>query len=165
VENRWEISSVIPPDSRPARASAANRSNSRVSAAGSRLAVDDRLAVVDSGQVADADGLARGQARAQVVLEDGRRTGPPRGRIDGGQVGPVDQDHALAGQVQAGEKLGQRRLARAVLADDRDRRTRRQVQVQALEDRFVRTRVAEADPVQADAGPQPVRRGAARRGS
>ena len=70
-------------------------------------------------------------------------------QIELAHVDSVDLDRAALRVVQPAQQLGQRRLAGAVLSDDRQRRTRRNGQVEAVEHagaaRIGKRDVAEAD--------------------
>ena len=68
------------------------------------------------------------------------------------EVGPVDRDPALARVVEAREQLRDGRLARARVADERDGRPRRDVEVEVVED-VRQLSVAEADVLEADVAP------------
>ena len=87
----------------------------------------DRRALVHR-QVRGADGLDRQELQPSEVLEPGRDPGPPGVGRDLVQRCAVDQDPSLGGVVEPGQELHQRRLARPVVADERDRRAGRQLQ-------------------------------------
>ena len=86
---------------------------------------------------------------AQVVLERDGEGALPHIGVEGAQIHAVHRHGARAGLVDAGEQLDERRLARAVDADERRRRARRQLQVEPVEHRTA-ARVAEVDALQAD---------------
>ena len=68
---------------------------------------------------------------------------------DAAQVGAVDRDPPVARVVEAREQLGDRGLSRAGVPDERDRRARRDVEVEVVQD-VREVAVAEADVVEAD---------------
>ena len=84
---------------------------------------------------ADRDVVRGRQLVPDEVLEDHADLAAPRGDVEVGQVRAVHREAARGGLVQAGEQLDQRRLARAVDADDRRAQPRGQLQVQAVEHR------------------------------
>src|SRR5262249_4571511 len=64
--------------------------------------------------------LAERQLEANEVLEHGRKTRSPGGEIERAEIDAVDVDRSLLRVIQAAQQLRQRRLARAVLTDDRE---------------------------------------------
>src|SRR5581483_6961172 len=111
----------------------------------------DRGDVVDERQLADADALACDQLEADEVLEPDRDALPPRRGVDLREVGAVDGDAPRRRLVETAQQLDERRLSGTVLADERDRRSRRQVEIDPGEDRVVGAGVAERDVLEADA--------------
>ena len=71
----------------------------------------------------------------------------PRGEIERAQVDAVDLDRARLRIVEAAEQLRERRLAGAVLADDRERRSGRNGEIESVEHerRIARARRLRAD--------------------
>jgi len=67
------------------------------------------------------------------------------------QVAPVQQDRAFGRVVQAGQQLDERGLAGAVQAHQRDALSRRNKQVDILEDKRIRTRVLKGNIAEFDA--------------
>src|SRR5439155_17929484 len=90
---------------------------------------------------------------ADEVLEDGRHARAPAGEVDVAQVDAVDFDGAAARVVQAAQQLGQRGLARPVLADDGERRARGDGQLDAVEHGTVALRVREHELAKPDLAP------------
>ena len=68
--------------------------------------------------------LAQRELVAHEVLEDGCDARPPDGQIEVAQIHAVHADRARCRVVQPAQQLDECRLARAVLADDGERRTR-----------------------------------------
>ena len=66
------------------------------------------------------------------------------------QVDTVDDDRAVSRVVHAAQQLRQRRLARAVLADDGERTTGWNGQIKAVEHTMRTGRVVEPDCVEPD---------------
>ena len=81
---------------------------------------EDRRLVLVALVAAERDRVAGGQRVAQEVLEEHRDVGPQRGAAGVGGVGVVQQHAAAVGHVETAEQLGERRLARAVGAHERD---------------------------------------------
>ena len=92
---------------------------------------------------ADRDVVRGRQLVPDEVLEDHADLAAPRGDVEVGQVGAVHREAARGGLVQPGQQLDQRRLARAVDADDRGAQPRRQLQVEPVEHRPAAARVGE----------------------
>src|SRR6185312_13125073 len=79
----------------------------------------DRL-VVHLGHAPEAHVLFRGELVAIVVLEDDADAAEERVAVPVAERPAVEQNPAFARLVQTGEELDERRLARSVLADDRE---------------------------------------------
>ena len=77
----------------------------------------------------------RGENLMVGVLEDVADLGGGFGRAHRGAVAPVEHHGARDRMQQAHQMLGQRGLARAVLADDRDELARRDPQIDRIEHR------------------------------
>ena len=105
------------------------------------------------GQVADADGLAGEELEAGEVLEAGGDPRAPLVERKAPKVDAVEHDRAGRRLVEPAQELHERRLAGAVLAHDRDRRTGRQFEIDALEDLSLGAGIREAEVVE----PDPVR--------
>ena len=73
-----------------------------------------------ASMLADADVLGRGQVVAHVVLEDDADLVAQASSVVFAQVGAIEQDPALGRVVEPRQELDERRLAGAVLADQRD---------------------------------------------
>ena len=101
------------------------------------------------GRSAGRDVVAQRQLEADEVLEHRGQARSPRDQIELAQVDAVDFDRAVLRVVQPAQQLGQRRLAGAVLPDDRQRRTGGNREVEAVEHRGAagigKRHVAEAD--------------------
>ena len=82
--------------------------------------------------------VAQRQLESNEVLEDRRHPRPPAIEVELAQIDAVDLDGAGLGVVEPAEQLGQRRLAGAVLADDRQRRPGGDRQIEAVEHRLAR---------------------------
>ena len=81
----------------------------------------DRLLVVDQAPVAEADVLPRRELVMHEVLEQDRDVGPQLGLGSNCAMStPSHRTDPEAGEYKAGQDLGQRRLPRPVLADQRD---------------------------------------------
>ncbi len=95
-------------------------------------AVDD---AVSPDLAADEQVLRDGELTEEVrLLVDGRDPGVQGGRRAArGELAPVDDDRALVGGLRAGDDLDQRRLAGAVLTDDRVHLAGLQLEVDAPE--------------------------------
>src|SRR5665647_3262400 len=113
---------------------------------------------VDLRQVAHPGGRASQQLEPGEVLEAGGDPVPPVPQGDPSQVDAVHPDGPGAGLVEPRQQFDQGRLARTVLADDRDGGAGGQVQVDAGEHRPVGSGVGERDALQPDPVVQPVRR-------
>ena len=119
---------------------------------------DHRRHVVEPRLVADADALAGDQLEAEEVLERPGQPGPPRPARDRREVDAVDGDAPGRRAVHPGQQLDERRLAGAVLADDRHDGAGRQQHVDVVEGEAFGARVAERHVLEADAVAQPVGR-------
>src|SRR5678816_1214596 len=80
----------------------------------------DRLQIVHPGNIANPDGLPREELEPEEILERTRHSLAPTVRRHPPQRRVVHEDLAVAGVVHLREQLHERRLAGAVLADDRD---------------------------------------------
>ena len=87
---------------------------------------DDARAVVARLDPAHGDVVRRRQVIAHEVLEDDADVRAQRDEVVLAQVVAVEQDAALVGVVEAREQLHERRLAGAVLADQRQHFARAQ---------------------------------------
>ena len=76
-----------------------------------------------AGRTGRRDVVAQRKLEADEVLEDRGDARPPRLDVELAQVGAIDFDCTLLRIVQTAEQLGDRRLAGAVLSDDRQRRS------------------------------------------
>ena len=95
--------------------------------------------------------VAQGQLEADEVLEHRGDPAAPAVEVEVAEVDAVDLDGAGLGVVEAAEQLGQRGLARAVLADDGQRRPGRDGQVEARRaPARSLARVGEGDVAEAD---------------
>ncbi len=79
---------------------------------------------------ADRDVVGGGEVVAHEILEDDADVRAEREEVVLAQVVAVEQDAALVGVVEAREQLHERRLAGAVLADQRERLARAQLERQ-----------------------------------
>ena len=68
----------------------------------------------------------------------------PRVEVELAQIDAVDFDRAFLRVVEPAQQLRERGLARAVLADDRERRTGRNRQIEAVEHRSPPAGIGEA---------------------
>ena len=128
------------------------------SSAPARLtAVATAALVVEPRQIADADGVPGAELEAEEVLEG---AGEPRAPVDGGnarEVGSIDEDAAARRLVHLRQQLDQRRLAGAVLADDRDHRAGRQIEIDVVEHEPLGAGIRKRDVIEADALGQALR--------
>ena len=97
------------------------------------------------GRVAKGDVLKYRRGIADKVLEHCGRFTPPGLGIERGQVPTVHKDSPLSGSVETEEQAHERRLARAVLAHERDPLTGPDLQVDVGERRSFRPWIREAD--------------------
>ncbi len=111
----------------------------------------DRRPFVDVGMVAHADTRLRKQFEPVEVLEGAREMGAPLVGRHAREVDAVNGDSPTRRRVHVGEELHERALARAVLADQRDHRTRRQLDVHVGEGLAIGPRVGERHVLEADA--------------
>ena len=81
------------------------------------------------------DVVAQRQLEAGEILEDRGDTTAPGFQRQVAEIDAVDLDRARLRVVQPAEQLGERRLAGAVLPDDRERRAGGNREIEALEDR------------------------------
>src|SRR5207245_11314272 len=79
---------------------------------------DDRGLVIQTRYVADTHRMTSAQLEAEEVLEGARQVRAPVVRRHSRQRRAVDQDAPGRRLVQLAQQLDERRLARAVLADD-----------------------------------------------
>ncbi len=105
----------------------------------------DALAIVAGLDPADGDVLAGGQVVAHEVLEDDADVAAQRGEVVIAQVAAVEQDPALVRVVEPRQELDQRRLAGAVLADQRQHLAGPQLEGEVAHRPALGPRVAEAD--------------------
>ncbi len=102
--------------------------------------------------------VAQRQLEADEILEHRGHARAPRVEVERAQVDAVDLDRAGLRVVQAAQQFRERRLAGAVLADDRERRTGRNRQIETVEHRFARRRrIRERDVAEADLARRHVR--------
>src|SRR5579872_1098481 len=80
--------------------------------------------------------IAQRQFETDEVLEHRGQTGPPAFDIQIAQIRAIDFDRALLRIVETAEQLRNRRFSRAVLTDDRERRSSRDRQVESRENRI-----------------------------
>jgi hypothetical protein len=99
--------------------------------------------VVDRLHPAERDVVRGGQVEPLEVLEDHRNLPAQRVGVHGGHVQPVPADLAAIRAVEAGQQLGQRGLARPVLADEGDDLSGRHLQRHAGQRGLVAGRVRE----------------------
>ena len=92
--------------------------------------------VLEVRDVAGADVLADLELVAREVLEDDADAPAQRAGLPVVEVEPVEQDAALVGPVQARQQLDQRRLAGAVLADQRQALARPQCEADVAHGRL-----------------------------
>ena len=97
---------------------------------------------------AEGDVLAHRAGEEEALLRDDPELPAQRLLRDVAQVDAVDRDASLARVVEAGEQLRDRRLAGARVADERDRRAGRDVEVDPVQRPRARA-VAEADVLEA----------------
>ena len=98
---------------------------------------------------AEGDVVAHGGREEERVLRDDADLAPQRAPADAANVDAVDEDAAGGRVVEARHEGGERRLAGARMADQRDRATGREVELDLLEHRPLRF-VAERDALEAD---------------
>ena len=110
--------------------------------------VDDLL--VRRVRLAEGDVLADRAGEEEALLRHDPELAAQRLLRDVVEVVPVDRDPARARVVEAREQLRDRRLARAGVADERDRRARRNVERDAVEHLGAFVPVAEAHVLEAD---------------
>ena len=101
------------------------------------------------------DVLGDGAAEEESLLGDDPELTAERVLRDVAEIVAVDLDPALRRVVEAGEELRDRRLAGAGLADERDRRARRDVEVEPVQHLRELRPVAEADTLEADVAVDP----------
>ena len=94
-------------------------------------------------------------AEQERLLRHDPHLPPQRPRLHVAQVVPVDEHPALARVVEARGELGERRLAGAGRADERDRLARGHVQVDLAQRRLGVRCVGERDVLEGDLAPQP----------
>ncbi len=114
-----------------------------------------RDGVFGAREVADADALAGEKLEADEVLEADGDPLPPRRRLDLREVDAVRRDPAAGRLVEAAEELDERRLPRAVLADERDRGACGQLEIDGREDIDLGAGIAEREAVDADPVAEP----------
>ena len=102
--------------------------------------------VVEPRGVAEPDRLADRQHVPGVVLEHRRDLGPDQRRIAAGEVDAVPGDRPRRRRQQLAQQLGQRRLARAVGADDRHDLPAPQLEADAAEGVVGRAGIPVAEP-------------------
>ena len=87
------------------------------------------------GRVEDAEGdvLAHGRREEERILGDDADLAAQRAARDVAHVDAVDEHAALGRVVEARHERGERRLARAGVADQRDRPSRRELEVDLVE--------------------------------
>ena len=111
--------------------------------------------------------VVRDRAREEEpLLRDDPELPPERGLRDVAEIGPVDRDSSVARVVEAREQLRDGRLPGSRVADERDGRPHRDVEVEVVED-VRELAVAEAHMLEADVSldaPEAVARWASRRG-
>ena len=113
--------------------------------------------VVETRHVAKADRLARQKLEAEEILKRARQAAAPLVRRHSRQRRVVHENAAGRRLVHLREQLDQRRLARAVLADDGHDRPRRQRQRHIVEHEPRRARIGERHVIETDAVAQPIR--------
>ncbi len=111
-------------------------------------------------QIAGTDALTRAELEAEEILERAAQACAPLRRRDVARAATpstaIVPDDRL---VHPRQQLHERRLPRAVLADDRHDRSRRQRERHVVEHETRRARVRERDVIEADAPREPLRRG------
>jgi hypothetical protein len=107
--------------------------------------------VGDAVDVAEADVLPGGQVVVQEVLEYDRDPPPELLGVEVSGIGTVPADRTGLGQVQSREKFGERGLAGAVFADQRDNLAGAQVEVDVVERGVCSRRIRERGVVDGDA--------------
>ena len=113
----------------------------------------DRLEIVTSGiDLADRNVLVEGEVVADEVLEYHADRLPERREIVFAEVDPVEQNAPLGRIVEACHQLGERRLARAVLTDQRNPLMRSALQVDVPDRPAIRPRIAKADVLEDEPG-------------
>ena len=90
------------------------------------------------------------QLEVDEILEDGGDTRPPGIEVELTQIDAVDLDGAALWIVQAAQQLRQSRLTGAVLADDGQRGTGGNCQIEAIEDQCVGPGIGEAEITEPD---------------
>ena len=110
----------------------------------------------ETHEVAEAHGMLGAELEAKEVLERSGESCPPGLRGNAREIDAIDTDRPRRGRVEAAQQLDQRRLARAVLADDRDDGARRKLERYVLEHQPIRPRVAKGDTFEADAAREPI---------
>ena len=79
--------------------------------------------------------VAQRQLEANEILEHRRQPRAPRLEIELAQIDAIDLDGAFLRVVQPAQQLRQRGFARAILADDGERRAGRNGEVEAIQHR------------------------------
>ena len=98
---------------------------------------------------AEGDVVANRAGEEEAFLRDDPELAPQRRLRDVPEVDSVDRDPPFARVVEAREELRDRRLPGAGVSDERDRRSRRDVEVDAVQD-LGPVAVAEAHVLEAD---------------
>ena len=148
-----ELDAVLEPLSERGLDAGGEVGDERVRAALLHGALDSRhlLEVLDA---ADADVLAELQLVLVEVLEHDAEPREQVGAIPGAEILAVEEDAALGRLVEARDELHQRRLAGAVLSDERDALPARDEEIDVAKDPLVvllLTGIAEAHVLEADA--------------
>src|SRR5207244_10541053 len=84
------------------------------------------------------------------ILENGSDPAPPCRHIEFAQVHPIDLDGAVLRVVETAQKFRKSGLARAILANDGERRTSRNRQIETVEHQLTRIRIGEAEVAKQD---------------
>ena len=100
---------------------------------------------------AERDVLAHEELVLVEVLEDDADAAAQLVRVPVAQIAPVEQHAALGRVVEAREQLDERRLAGAVLADEREALAPRHEEIDAAQRPAFGVGVAEADVLEANA--------------
>ena len=99
---------------------------------------------------AEGDVLGDGAGEEEPLLRHDAELAAQRVLRDVAQVVPVDRDPPFGRVVEAGDQLRDRRLAGAGVADERDRRAGRHVELDPVQHLRERRAVAEADVLEVD---------------
>ena len=103
--------------------------------------------------LAHPDVLVEAHVVPNEILEDHADLATQRCQIVVAKIDPIEQDPAFGGVVEPGEQLRQRRLAGAILADERDALARTEREAHVPHGPSLAPRVAKADVLEHEAVP------------